>query len=66
MIPWLSGGRVDAVDAKLKFNEDADSDVVVVVLVVALFFGSEVLHAVELVQQQVLDALGAFPLQGVR
>ena len=49
MIPWLSGGRVDGVDANLKFNEDAGTDVVVVVRVVALFFGSEVLHAVEFV-----------------
>ena len=49
MIPWLSGGRVDGVDANLKFNEDADSDVVVVG-VVALLFGREVLHAMEFVQ----------------
>ena len=50
MIPWLSGGRVDGVDANLKFNEDAGTDVVVVVGVVALLFGREVLHAVEFVQ----------------
>ena len=50
MIPWLSGGRVDGVDANLKFNEDADSDVVVVVGVVALLLRCQILHAVELVQ----------------
>ncbi len=41
------------------------TDVVIIIRIIPLFFGSEVLHAVELVQQKVLDPLRPFPLQRV-
>ena len=50
MIPWLSGGRVDGVDANLKFNEDAGTDVVVVVRIIPLLLRCQILHAMEFVQ----------------